>query len=219
MDRPLSQLIHFPLQTGDGAKTLMTLHGYNAFGDSIRELGFAANPGGRVLGLQASKGVYLGRDIVGYTWFVGPLQQPSPVHYGDALQELERFFLDQIDGQEGDNAELPFLLGIEQGATMALAMAAATPDLISGVIAIDAIFPTVPGWEPPLAPLNGLPILLARNPIEVTFPEHVLVGDRIAETFTAWGAIVSQTDEAGGELSVWLSNQPVRYYDRSALSE
>ncbi|MGH2551107.1 MAG: hypothetical protein ACRDHN_17105 [Thermomicrobiales bacterium] len=219
MDRPLSQLIHFPIQTGDNAKTLMTLHGYNAFGDSIRELGLATNPGGRVLGLQASKGVYLGRDIVGYTWFVGPLQQPSPVHYGDALQELERFLWDQIDRQERDDAELPFLLGIEQGATIALAMAAATPDLISGVIAIDAIFPTVLGWEPPLAPLNGLPILLARNPVGDAFPDHVLVGDRIAEIFTSWGGVVSQTDDAGDELKAWLSDHPVRYHDRSALSE
>lgn len=219
MDRPLSQLIHFPLQTGDGAKTLMTLHGYNAFGDSIRELGTATNPGGRVLGLQASKGVYLGRNIVGYTWFVGPLQQPSPVHYGDALQELERFLWDQIDSQERDDAELPFLLGIEQGATMALAMAAATPDLISGVIAIDAIFPTVPGWEPPLAPLNGLPILLARNLSAAALPDHVLVGDRIAERFTEWGGVVSQADEVGDVLTEWLSAQPVRRLDRPALPE
>lgn len=219
MDRPLSQLIHFPLQIGERSKTLMTLHGYNAFGDSIRELGLATNPGGRVLGLQAGKGVYLGRDIVGYTWFVGPLQQPSPVHYGDAMQELERFFWDEIDRQDRDDAELPFLLGIEQGATMALAMAAATPNLISGVIAIDAIFPTVLGWEPPLAPLDGLPILLARDPVGATFPDHVLVGDRIAETFTAWGGEVSRTEEAGDELAEWLSNRPVRYLDRSSLPE
>lgn len=219
MERPLSQLIHFPIQTGDGARTLMTPHGHNAFGDSIRELGLAANPHGRVLGLQASKGVYLGREIVGYTWFVGPLQQPSPVHYGEALQELERFPWDENDRQEPGDVELPFLLGIEQGATMALAMAAATPDLISGVIAIDAIFPTVLGWEPPLVPLNGLPILLAGSPVAAALPDSVLVGDRIAETFTAWGGVVSRAGEAGDELSVWLSEQPVRYLDRSALPE
>jgi pimeloyl-ACP methyl ester carboxylesterase len=215
MDRPLSQLIHFPFQTGAGSPTVMTLHRNNAYAESMREIGLAANPDGRVLGLQSTKGVYLGRDIVGYTWFVGPLTQPSPVHYGDAMLELERFFWDQIDRQEGDLAQLPFLIGIEQGATMALAMAAATPDLLSGVIAIDAIFPTVGGWEPPLAPLSGLPILLAGRPPAGELPPAVLTGDRLAETFRSWGGDVSLSEEAGDNLRVWLANQPVRSLDRT----
>jgi hypothetical protein len=219
MNRPLSQLIRFPFNSGTGTPTVITLHRYNAYADSTRELGLSVNPAGRTLGLQAAKGVYLGREIVGYSWFVGPLQQLSPVHFGDSLQDIERFLWDEIDRQEDDSAQLPFLLGVEQGAAMALAMAAAVPDLLSGVIAVDAAFPIVPGWEPPLAPLNGLPILLARKPVGSNYPDHVLVGERIAETFTAWGGVVSQAEEAGDGLSTWLSAQPVRYLDRSALSE
>lgn len=219
MPRPLSQLVHFPIQTGDGTKTLMTMHGYSAFGDAVRELGLAVNPNGRVVGLQAPKGVYLGRELVGYTWLVGPLEQPSPVHYGDALQELERFFWDEVDRQERDQAELPFLIGIEQGATMALAMAAATPDLISGVIAINAVFPMVPGWEPPLAPLDGLPVLLAGDADAQAWPEQVLTGDRLADLFQRWGGIVSRTSSEPEVMRSWLAEQPVRLRDCTTPTE
>lgn len=219
MDRPLSQLIHFPFQTGTGSPTVMTLHGYNAYADATREIGLAVNPHGRVLGVQAAKGVYLSRDIVGYTWFVGPLDRPSPVHFGDAMQELERFLWDAVDRQPGDSAELPFLVGVEQGAIMALAMAAAVPDLISGVIAIEATFPTVPGWEPPLRPLEGLPILLARPVERGDRPEQVLVGDGIAETFRAWGGVVTRIDGTDADIAEWLANQPVRLLDRASIGE
>jgi pimeloyl-ACP methyl ester carboxylesterase len=167
-----------------------------------------------VLGLQAPKGVYLGRELVGYTWLVGPLLQPSPVHYGDSMQELERFFWDEIDRQEGESADLPFLLGVEQGALMALSMAAATPDLLSGVIAIDAVFPIVPGWEPPLAPLDGLPVLLAGDANAAGMPDHVLTGDRLAETFERWGGVVSRTSSDPVAMREWLSAQPVRTRER-----
>ncbi|CAN5328807.1 hypothetical protein BH09CHL1_BH09CHL1_24720 [soil metagenome] len=219
MDRPLSQLIRFPFNAGTGSPTVITLHRYNTYAGSTRELGLAVNPEGRTFGVQAAKGVYLGREIVGYSWFVGPLEQLSPVHFGDSMQDLERFLWDEIDRQEEDTAQLPFLLGVEQGAAMALAMAAAVPDLLSGVIAVDATFPIVQGWEPPLAPLNSLPILLARNPVRTAYPDHVLTGDRIAELFTTWGGVISRTIEAGDELSAWLSRQPIRRYDRSAASE
>jgi hypothetical protein len=183
----------------------MTLHRYNTYAGSMRETGLAVNPSGRVLGLESTKGVYLGRKIVGYTWFVGPLEQPSPVHFGDSLMELERFFWDQIDQQETEKAILPFLVGEEQGAIMAIAMAGATPDLLSGVVAIDVAFPTVPGWEPPLAPLDGLPVLLV-NPTD---------GESLAKTLGDWGASVTTISTPDGtapldDIRVWLSEQPVR---------
>ncbi len=87
---------------------------------------------------------------------------PSPRQSTSATasSEIERFLWDEIDRQRPGPAELPILIGVEQGAIMALAAAAAVPDLLSGVIAIDGCLPVVPGWTPPLAPLDGLPILL-----------------------------------------------------------
>ncbi|HWV24383.1 MAG TPA: hypothetical protein VNZ58_09330 [Thermomicrobiales bacterium] len=207
MQLPLSQLIFTRFRAVPGTRHVITLHRRGEFLEGMQEIGLAANPGGSVTGLQASKGVYLGRDVVGYTWFVGPLMQPSPVHFGDAMQEIERFLWDEIDRQPENNAELPFLVGAEQGATMALAMAAATPDLLSGVVAIDPVLPVVPGWEPPLAHLEGLPILLAgRHPAD---SDRVLSGNRLAAAFTQWGGNVTVAIDDPG-IAGWTAKQPIR---------
>ena len=206
MQLPLSQLVYAPVQTGNGSPTVITLHRRDAFAEEMRDLGVTVNPAGRVLGLQSGKGVYIGRDITGYTWFLGPLEQPSPIHFGDALAEIERFLWDEIDRSPVTTPELPFLVGEEQGAIMALAAAAAVPDLISGVVAINGALPVVPGWEPPLAPLNGLPILLVNpNP-----------GDEaLANTFTNWGGTVTvlngqSSQLPAGQIAEWISRQPPR---------
>lgn len=216
--RPLSQLSYTRVQDNGGSPRVITLHRHNRFGDDLREYGLAAAPEARIIGLQSYKGVYVGREIVGYTWFIGPMEQPSPVYFGDALIEIERFLWDEIDRQGSNRAELPFLIGVEQGAIMALAAAAAVPDLLSGVIAIGARFPQVPGWEPPLVPLDGLPILLIDEPEMATAPPRVLVGDELARTFSAWGAAVTRevADPAhvpGEAMAAWMAAQPVRYQD------
>ena len=181
----------------------------------MQEYGLAAAPHGRIIGLQSYKGVYVGRDIVGYTWYIGPLAQPSPVYFGDGLAEIERFLWDEIDRQAPGPAELPFLIGVEQGAIMALAAAAAVPDLISGVIAIDGFLPVVPGWTPPLAQLDGLPILLLGSARNVPPNADVLTDDVLAETFSSWGGTVEQaanpTDSVPGEVMAdWIGRQAVR---------
>lgn len=205
MQLPLSQLIYARFRESDNPRRIITLHRNGEFLDRMRDVGLAVSRDATVLGLQASKGVYLGRTVVGYTWFVGPLEQPSPVYYGDSMQEIERFLWDEIDRQEGEEAVLPFLVGDEQGAIMVLAMAGAVPDLLSGVVAINATFPTVPGWEPPLAPLTGLPILLV----------NAADGARLTETFEGWGGVVTTTSGPAGELPVdeirsWIEALPVR---------
>lgn len=205
MESPLSQLISATFRETPSRRRVVTLHRHGAFLDQMRAVGLAVDPEGTVLGLQASKGVYLGPAVVGYTWFVGPLDRPSPVHFGDALQEVERFLWDEVDRQVTDDAVLPFLVGQEQGAIVALAMAAAVPDLLSGVVAIDARFPAVPGWEPPLAPLAGLPVLL----VDSAEP------DRLMATFAGWGAAVTAIAGPSEELPLddvraWLAAQPVR---------
>ena len=206
MQRPLSQLVYAPVQTGNGTPTIITLHRHDAFADEMRDIGMAMNPSGRVLGLQSGKGVYVGRDITGYTWFLGPLDQPSPIHFGDSLAEIERFLWDEIDRSSASEPELPFLVGDEQGAIMALAAAAAVPDLLSGVVAINGALPVVPGWEPPLAPLDGLPILLI-NPVPGD--------DTLAASFTGWGGVVTILNGESGQIpnsqiAEWISRQTPR---------
>ncbi len=218
MSRPLSQLIYHRVQAGSGSPRVITLHTYRQFAADVQEYGLAAAPHGRIIGLQSYKGVYVGRDIVGYTWYVGPLAQPSPIYFGDGLAEIERFLWDEIDRQApgpASPAELPFLIGVEQGAVMALAAAAAVPDLISGVIAIDGFLPVVPGWMPPLAPLDGLPLLLLGSARDIPPTAQVLEGAALAETLTAWGGIVEQAEiptnsVPGNVMAGWIARQQVR---------
>jgi predicted esterase len=218
MKRTLSQMTYAPFQAGQagqGGPTVLTLHGYNQFAESMRGVVLAVNPTGRVVGLQSSKGVYIGRTIVGYTWFLGPNLRLSPVHYGDSLADLERFLWDEVDRQEPASAGLPFLVGDEQGAIMALSMSGVAPDLLSGIVAINAVLPQVPGWEPPLAPLNGLPVLLV-NPIGGGEDEpRVLAGDALVRQLKWWGGSVSVVVVAGGgiptdQIAEWIAQQPLR---------
>lgn len=217
MNRPLSQLVYARFREVPGTRRAITLHRHGEFLHQMKETGLAANPDGTVIGLQASKGVYLGRTIVGYMWFVGPLEQPSPVHFGDGMQEIERFLWDEIDRQSSESADLPFLIGEEQGGIMALAMAGAVPDLLSGVVAIDANFPVVAGWEPPLAPLNGLPVLLVNPRPRQDGSARVLAGDALVAELERWGATVTVVDSLMGPLitdriASWLAQQSVRTY-------
>ena len=213
--RPLSQLVHARIQEGSGSPRIITLHDHNQYARDVQDHALAAAPDARVIGLESYKGVYVGRNIVGYTWFVGPMDRPSPLFFGDALAEIERFLWDEIDRQGSDRIELPFLLGVGQGAIMALATAAAVPDLLSGVIAVDGRLPIVPGWTPPLAPLDGLPVLVledaTREPVE-----NVLQGEELVTTLTAWGGDIRMKPLAGkgipaGVMSAWLGARRPRF--------
>ncbi|HEY8446140.1 MAG TPA: hypothetical protein VIL01_03465 [Thermomicrobiales bacterium] len=218
MHRPLSQLIYARIQEGQGSPRIITLHNDNQFAPDVKEYGLAAAPTGRIIGLESFKGVYQGRKIIGYTWFIGPMDQPSPISFGDTLSEIERFLWDEIDRQGGGpDAELPFLIGVEQGAIMALAAAAAVPDLLSGVIAVRGFLPVVPGWSPPLAPLAKLPILLAGEPVGIKGGERVLIGDRLVATLEEWGGVVERADAPPGTvpgeaMANWIKRQTIRYY-------
>lgn len=211
--RPLSQLIHFPVQNGTGGPPIITMHDHSQFGKDVATWGTAASPNGRVIALESYKGVFVGKEIVGYTWFLGPAERPSPIFFGDSLSEIERFLWDEVDRSGQDSPNLPFLLGIGQGGIMAIATALAVPELVSGVIAINAFLPKVPGWNPPLAPMNNLPVLLV-NSAESQNP-GVLAGDDLVNALTNWEADVSsitQPDVSPDTLDIseWIRKVEVK---------
>lgn len=99
---------------------------------------------------------------------------------------------------------------------MALAAAAAVPDLLSGVIAIDGFLPIVPGWDPPLAPLDGLPILQIDNASDDDSTAGVLAGPSLAATLRDWGGEVTRRRAPSGEIpgevmSTWMRAQAPRH--------
>lgn len=216
MARPLSQLIYSRIQDVPASPRIITLHRHNQFAPDVRDYGLAAAPNGRVIGLESFKGVFAAREIIGYTWYLGPELQPSPIFFGENLAEIERFLWDEIDRQPAGNAELPFLVGVGQGGIMALGAAAAAADLLSGVIAIEACLPIVGGWDPPLAPLDGLPILLVDTP-EGIEAERVLAGESLRQTLSDWGGTVTREIRPAGEvpadlLASWTAAQPIRFH-------
>ncbi|HYH11248.1 MAG TPA: hypothetical protein VD789_02745 [Thermomicrobiales bacterium] len=224
MKRPLSQLIYTRVQEGEGSPRVITLHKHNQHARDVADYGTAVAPTGRVTGLESYKGVFIGWNIVGYTWFIGPFEQPSPLYFGDALAEIERFLWDEVDRQEGGQAELPFLVGVEQGAIMAIAAAAAVPDLLSGVIAIDGFLPMVPGWDPPLAPLEGLPILLIDPVDEPDRGQSVLGGETLVSTLRAWGGDVTRLvapaePVPAGAMAEWMRARAPRFLAPVAASQ
>lgn len=216
--RPLSQLHYTRFQDPapqPGSPAIITLHGYNRRGKDYGEYARAAAPDGRLLGLESYKGVFADKEITGFTWYVGPLTSPPPVYYGDALMELERFLWDEVERQAPNDAVLPILLGVEQGAVMAIAAALAVPDLLSGVIAIEGRYPIVPGWEPPLAPMNQLPVLLVDPPGGIAPAPNMLIGQDLVQQLNAWGASVSHVfaPDAGvpsSILSEWVAARDIR---------
>ena len=218
MKRPLSQLVYTSIPSPAESPRIITLHRYNERARDVVDFARAASPVAHITALESYKGVYQGRHITGYTWLIGPATRPSPIYFGDALSEIERFLWDEIDRQEGDSAELPFLIGVGQGAIMALAAAAAVPDLLSGVIAVEGFLPVVPGWEPPLAPLDGLPMLVLET--DVALPDTVLTGERLEATFSTWGGSVIRQSMTAGEIpgtamSAWMGRQSPRFRSKT----
>ena len=214
--RPLSALRYDRIQETGASPRLITVHDHNQKGDALSGLARAVAPGAHIIGLESYKGVYIGREITGFTWYPGPIDHPPPVFFGDSLIEIEKFLLDELDRQGGEQPERPFLLGVRQGAVMALAAGLVAPDALSGIIAIEAMLPTVAGWSPPLAPLDSLPVLIVGDYTLARPRADVLCGPALAEQLTSWGATVSyQASEPGTDASSsiqsWLLAQSPRF--------
>lgn len=219
MPRALSQLVFSNIQQTSTSPLVITLHDHNQYGPDVAEWGTAAAPNGNVIALESYKGVFVMKDIVGYTWFLGPNTAPSPIFFGDSLQEIERFIWDVIDRSGESEPVLPYLVGVGQGGIMALAAGLAIPDLLSGVVAINAYLPIVGGWEPPLAPMNDLPMLLV-NPV-VTGKHRVLEGDKLLSQLTLWGADVESLPaiadpRSSDDLSTWIGAHGVRNHRKDS---
>jgi pimeloyl-ACP methyl ester carboxylesterase len=125
--------------------------------------------------------LYLSRSHVGRRWFVRSIDgETEPATFGDALYAVEQLTLGA--GERWD--EPPLLLGHGQGGELALALAAIVPELLAGVVALDAVLPVVPGWERPACDAGGLPVLVlpgAQEPaaVERTRAELAAVGARV----------------------------------------
>lgn len=150
-------------------RTIVALHGYGHGAEQPLPLARSLGEGLRVLAPEAARPVsplgYSGTESAGQLWYYSDRPYfPEPPLFGDHLGELEAFVFDALDdaSNRGVRHEL-FLLGLDQGAVMALSLACYWPDLLSGVIAIQGGLPTIPNWSLPDTDMASLPVLLVHD--------------------------------------------------------
>jgi predicted esterase len=105
-------------------------------------------------------------------WYLADERGPEPSSFGLALIALERFVLHEQDRAQAP----PILLGVGQGATLALALAQCWAEVLGGVIAIDGQLPELPAGAIEETPLTGLPFLIvgSADPVESIEPSHLI---------------------------------------------
>lgn len=163
---PRSQLVYREIapEGRPPVGTIVVLHGAEATLEQLVPLARTVAPEFRAVAPQAAKGVYLGPELVSYSWYL-PTGTPLPelASFGDALYQLEQFVYDVVDRDEGRR---PVLLGYDQGAVMALTAIGVVPDFLAGVAAIAGYVPELRDWTPPIDDAGGLPVILVTDPTD-----------------------------------------------------
>ena len=123
----------------------------------------------------------------------------EPTLFGETLRQVELLLHDHVDRLTADAAKDPgvWLIGRAEGGTLALALAAVWPELVDGVIAIDAVWPDVPGWHPAERGAAPLDVRLLRDRRDGRDADAAEA--RIRERFERVGAVVTTarlTDDA-----------------------
>lgn len=172
-----------PVQDGGApgaAAPAVVLRGIATDVARLEALTGAAAPRRRQVTPEPLRFLYLSRAHVGQRWFVrGIDEEIEPASFADAL-----FAVEQLTLGAGEQWGAPLLVGHGQGGELALALAALMPELLAGVVALDAALPEVHGWERPATDAAGLPVLLlpaaqAGAETERTRAELTAIGARV----------------------------------------
>ena len=214
---PHSALVYrdVPPASPPARETIVALHGANGGLDDLVPLARSLRPDARVVAPEAARGVYRIRDVVAHTWYGGwRAERPEPASFGDSLAQLERFVHDVRERAAEGEPALPWLLGYDQGAVLALSLAAIAPGLVRGVMAVGGC---LPAFSDPhlLVPVpSDLPVLLVGDrgadappaaAVEATAARLADLGARVTTTWVdgahALGPAVAE------ELRSWLAGR------------
>jgi predicted esterase len=181
-----------------GGAVLVALHGN---GSGCSQLGpFAGLLEGRfrTIALEAPLPVspLTARHDGGHVWFPSDDRGTiEPVAFGDSLYQVEQFIIELSGAPSGGTgAQRVFLIGVEEGGVLALALACLWPELVGGVVSICGHLPDIPGWNLPDGDLNSMPVLLVDDPSDAALSEMT---SRCAAVLTNRGGTVS-AERIGG---------------------
>jgi predicted esterase len=212
---PRSQLTFLPVPAARQPvrATIIPLQGKELQQDDLVKLGRSLGSDIELFVPEAPRVTYFGRAFVSRYWFIGDPGFPEPASFGDTLYQVEQFVYDVVDRVENED-RLPFLLGCEQGAVLALAAAEFVPERLAGIMAVCGYLPDIAGWDPPATELNGLPILLVNEADEQTLPLDLLEATRerlVRKGATVETVTVEDAKTLGAEveevLATWLRTQ------------
>jgi phospholipase/carboxylesterase len=199
--------------------TVVALHGGGGWLDDLAPLARSLGPDLRVVLPEAARGLVTFRETVGHVWYGGRrIERPEPSSFGDNLAQLERFVHDVREradaGEPRPEGPRPWLLGYDQGAVLALSLAAIAPDLIAGVMAVCGCLPTFSDPDLLEYVAADLPILLIGDPDTDAPPASTV--EATATRFAELGARVTTEWIAGAKelhsdvtvtLRTWLDDQ------------
>jgi predicted esterase len=162
--------------------TLVLLHGSSSDHTQLLPLGRRLGPRLRLFAPKSARWVAFGLARRYYSWFT--LQAPpcpEPISFGDALFQLEQFLWEVVQGDASMCSpvrEKVDLIGYEQGAVLALTLAALWPELFRAVVSIGGFWPHVPGALGEGAPMRGLPVLLLEDASRVSRLARTIEADK-----------------------------------------
>ena len=187
------------------AAPAVVLRGVESDGERLTALAGALAPARTLVVPQPLRHLYLSRAHVGQRWFVTSIDgDVEPATFGDALYAVEQL----TTGARERWGAPPLLVGHGQGGVLALALAAIAPELLAGVVALDATLPVVPGWERPACDAGGLPVIVLPGAqpgadAERTRDQLTAIGARVTVVAAARDAATTLATALDAELAAW----------------
>ncbi len=165
-----SQLVRRRVDPQAPCGALLALHSNGADANELLDLCRRAAPNFTLCAAQAPRsrnpllssgsGGERWAAYVGYEWYrVDPAARPEPATFGDSLWQVEQLGLELRS--EGGPVHV---IGLREGAGVALAAAAVSPGLFDSVVAIAGGIPDVAGWDP--GTIEGRPPTLRLEGVE-----------------------------------------------------
>jgi phospholipase/carboxylesterase len=212
---PHSVLVYrdVPPAVAPARATIVALHGSGGWVDDLALLARSLGTDLRVVLPEAARGLVTFRETVGHVWYGGRrIERPEPSSFGDSLAQLERFLHDVRErAVEGEPAD-PWLLGYDQGAVLALALAAIAPDLVAGVMAICGCLPTFSDPSLLESVASDRPLLLVGDRADQAPPAAEI--EATQQRFANLGARVTTTWIDGArQLGPTVAEELQRWFD------